>query len=248
MTMLSSQPGARLLLNIFTAILCTVIASCGGGGGSSTSSTGSSTPANLSATQSKPSANPMGINISAPHDWNEDRLYANVITMSRSFIKGTDANDTAAGLAPVDAGGWPTSDFSFYVWHGIGNMHGTYTLSFKGQATVTGSYVGTINLSYDSSTNTSTGIFQYTPISSAYLSLSFTDTKRSAGSALGSGVSAIKLMRPLTPGASQSYPPSALFTDPIKALISKFGVVRFMDFLAINANVQTHWRDRKSVV
>ena len=128
------------------------------------------------------SPNYTGININAPHDWSEDRLYANVITMSRPFTKGTDANDTAAGLAPGDADGWPASDFSFYVWHGIANMHGTYTLSFKGQANVVSS-IGKIFVAYNPATNESSGKIIYKNKSSSFLSLSFTSTKRSAASA-----------------------------------------------------------------
>jgi hypothetical protein len=55
-------------------------------------------------------------------------------------------------------------------------------------------------------------------------------------------------MRPATPGSSTSYPKSALtaglFNDPIKALIGKFSVIRFMDFLATNTSVQANWTDR----
>ena len=122
----------------------------GGAGGSLAS--GSANP-RLSA-----SSNLMGINIAAPLDYQEDRLYADVIKMSRPFVNGSNPDSTTP--APVNANGWPGSDFSFYVWAGIGQMQGTYTLSFQGQATVSGSAVGNINLSYDPATNTSTGTFQ----------------------------------------------------------------------------------------
>lgn len=185
----------------------------------------------------------MGINIAAPLDYEGDRLYADVVRMSRDFKSGADAN--SAALAPVDADGWPTADFSFYVWAGLDKMHGTYTLTFKGQATsVTSNPGGSITVTYDSATNTSTGTLQYTNAGSSFLTLSFAGTKRTSASVSGSGVTAIKLMRPLTPGAAQSYPSSTLFNAPIKALISKFSVIRFMDFLATNSNVQTSWSER----
>jgi hypothetical protein len=239
--MSSKTVGMKVIWNFIVAVMFAVsgIASCGGAGGSLSAS---ASP-NLSVNSLSANSNLMGINISAPQDAGEDRLYADVISMSRSFINGPDANSTTAGPAPVDANGWPTSDFSFYVWAGIGQMHGTYTLSFQGQATVSGS-IGNIPVTYDSGTNTSAGTFQYTNAGSGFLSLSFTGTKRTNSSASGSGVTAIKLMRPLTPGSSQSYPSSTLFTNPIKALISKFSVVRFMDYLGTNANVQTNWSDR----
>ena len=234
--------GMKFIWNIIVAVMFAVsgIASCGGAGGSLSAS---ASP-NLSVNSLSANSNLMGINISAPLDWNEDRLYADVISMSRPFINGPDSNSTTAGPAPVEANGWPTSDFSFYVWAGIAKMHGTYTLSFKGQASVSGSGIGNVSLSYDPATNTSNGTFQYTNAASGALSLSFIGTKRNSSSASGSGVTLIKLMRPLTPGSSQSYPTSTLFTNPIKTLISKFSVVRFMDYLGTNANIQTNWSDR----
>jgi hypothetical protein len=224
--------GSKLHLGTIVAVLFAVfgIASFGGAGGL------------LAPAQANP--NVMGINIAAPIDYERDRLYANVISMSRPFINGPDANNKTAGPALTDADGWPTTDFSFYVWANIDQMHGTYTLTFKGQANVSGNPIGKVSLTYNPNTNTSKGTFQYTNAASSFLTLSFTNTKRTGSSAPGSGVSSIKLMRPLTPGSSQSYPPTKLFADPLKALIAKFSVVRFMDFLAANSNVQANWSDR----
>jgi hypothetical protein len=239
--MLSSKTvKLKVLLNVIVGILFAVsgIASCGGAGGSLVSSASanlSANPLNLS-----PSSNLMGINIGPPDDYWGDRLYADVMKVARDFtIPGTSTP------VPVDANGWPMSDFSFYVWAGIDKMNGTYTLTFKGQAAnVKGTPVGNIPVTYDPATNTSTGTFNYTPTDSNFLVLDFTGTKRTSSSALGSGVTLMKLMRPLTPGSSQSYPSSTLFNAPLKALISKFSTIRFMDFLRTNANTQTNWSDR----
>lgn len=222
----------KVLAGALVAVLFAIfsIASYGGAGGL------------LTPAQANP--NLMGINIAAPLDWAGDRLYADVISMSRPFSNGPHPDPNVAGPALVDANGWPMSDFSFYVWAGIDRMNGTYTLTFKGQARVSGNPIGKVSLSYDPRTNTSTGTFLYTKTSYSSLALSFTSTKRTRTSAPGSGVTSIKLMRPLTPGSAQSYPPSTLFNDPLKILISKFSVIRFMDFLASNSNVQTNWNDR----
>jgi hypothetical protein len=232
--MSSKTVGMKVIWNFIVAVMFAVsgIASCGGAGGSLSAS---ASP-NLSVNSLSATSNLMGINIDPTVDFSGNRLYANVISVSRDFMNGT-------ASAPVDGDGWPMSDFSFYVWAGIDKMHGTYTLSFKGKASV-GSNIGNIPVTYDSATNTSTGTLKYTATDSNYLTLTFTGTQRTSASASGSGVTLIKLMRPLTPGASQSYSSSALFTDPIKALISKFSVIRFMDFLNINGNVQTNWSDR----
>jgi hypothetical protein len=186
-------------------------------------------------------ANLLGINIAAPLDYEEDRLYADVIRTARDFKTAADPGGTNTS---VDADGWPTTDFSFYVWAGLANMHGSYRLSFTGQATVVANPGGTVALTYDAASNTSSATIQYTDAASGALALSFTGTKRSSGSASGTGVTAIKLMRPLTPGATQSFAATTLFNTPLKALIAKFSVIRFMDFLATNWNLQTNWSDR----
>jgi hypothetical protein len=82
--MLSSKTvKLKVLLNVIVGILFAVsgIASCGGAGGSLVSSASanlSANPLNLS-----PSSNLMGINIAAPQDAAEDRLYADVINTFR---------------------------------------------------------------------------------------------------------------------------------------------------------------------
>ena len=229
----------KFIWNIIVAVMFAVsgIASCGGAGGSLSAS---ASP-NLSVNSLSATSNLMGINIDPTADFSPNRLYADVIKVSRDFnVSGTTTP------APVDADGWPMSDVSFYVWAGIDKMNGTYTLTFKGQATsVVGSNpVGNIPVTYDTGTNTSTGTFNYTPTDSNFLVLSFTGTKRTSASASGSGVTSIKLMRPLAPGSTQSYSSSTLFASPLKVLISKFSVIRFMDFLNVNGNVQTNWSDR----
>jgi hypothetical protein len=187
-------------------------------------------------------ANLLGINIAAPLDYEEDRLYADAIRSSREFKAGTNENNTT--LVATDANGWPTADFSFYVWAGLAKRHGTYTLSFKGQAFVTSNPGSRIYISYDPATNTSSASFKYPNPASGALALRFSNTRRSNDSESGTGVTAIKLMRPRTPGASTSYPVTTLFSDPIKTLVSKFSVIRFMDFLATNANQQKTWSER----
>jgi hypothetical protein len=196
------------------------------------------------AAAAEPAANLIGINIAAPLDYEEDRLYADVMHMSRPFTAGLDENNSSAGPAPLDANGWPTADFSFYVWAGLGKMQGTYTLSFTGQASVYAHPVGNVAIAYDPATNTSTGTIQVANAAESFLALRFSATRRTAGSVLGSGVTAIRLMRPLVPGSAQSYPQTTLFSTPIKTLIAKFSVIRFMDFLATNANRQATWSER----
>jgi hypothetical protein len=223
--------GGRLSLVVIALL---IVAACGGG---NDTSSGDPSPAGSS------SANLMGINIRGGSDWMEGRLYADLIRMSRNFLAaGTNGNGPST--VPVDANGWPTTDFSFLVWAGIDKMHGTYVLSFQGQAVVSGNDIGNVALSYDPATNTSTGTFQYTEAASYYLFLNFVDTKRTAASATGTGVSRIKLMRPLTPGSTQTHPVSELFNRAAKAELTKFQVVRYMGYLGVEWSPLMNWSDR----
>jgi hypothetical protein len=227
-------PGIQLLLILAILITAVCITSCGGKGNSDTHTT----PVPLGQNNQ----NLIGINIAAPLDYEEDRLYADVIRMSRTFTVGADENISTA--AQLDADGWPTADFNFYVWASLGKRNGTYTLTFTGKANVYAHPVGNVALSYDELNNKSTGTIQYSNASASFLALRFTNTQRTSNSASGTGVTSIHLMRPLSPGATQSYPATTLFTTPIKSLINKFSVIRFMDFLATNSNQQKEWGER----
>jgi len=194
------------------------------------------------------SSNRMGINLAPTQDYEEDRLYADVMKTSRQFLTGTTASGTPV---PVDVNGWPTADFSFYVWSNQ-HMSGTYALSFTGKATVTGSPVGSIPTTYNAATNTSSGTFIYTAAMSTSngtqtygtLALAFTNTQQNNASATGTGVTNIQVMRPTSVGASTSFAPGTLFNTPLLAELAKFSTVRYMDFLATNFSEQTNWSDR----
>src|SRR5229473_1794080 len=216
----------------FFACLLLVLAAC----------TPRARPVTLSTpTPGKP--NLLGINLSGTSDWMAERLYADVVRMSREFMEAN-TNGIGPNRVPVDADGWPTTDFSFMVWAGIDQMNGTYVLSFIGQASVSGPGIGNIVVSYDPATNTSSGTLNYTNPSSSFFYLNFTGTKRTGSSAAGSGVTAIKLMRPTSPGSSETHSVSELFNRAAKAELSKFKAIRFKDFNAIDFSVQTNWRDR----
>ena len=181
---------------------------------------------------------PIGINILYAGDYTPDLLFADAFKQSRSW------NTSSGSSASVDSNGWPVLDANIYVWAGQTlNMSGTYALSFNGQATVTVTLGGgTIsNQTYDSSSNRTTATLAMT---NADLLLSFTNTQRTSSSATNTGITNVKLMRPTSYGASTSYPVTANFTTLIKGLINGFGTIRFMDYLATNANAQVNWSDR----
>ncbi|HVK13323.1 MAG TPA: hypothetical protein VM597_31505, partial [Gemmataceae bacterium] len=156
---------------------------------------------------------------------------------------------TYTGMPPVDAKGWPATDASVVAWQGIANMHGTYRLSFTGQAIVTTSW-GAATLSdyaYDPATNTTTATVEYHPTDWSGLLLNFASTRRTPTSEPNTGITDIKLMRPLAPGSAASYEPGVTFTQPIKDMVSKFSVVRMMDLTGSNGwkNLNGNWDLRR---
>ena len=181
-------------------------------------------------------SSPVGITITYAGDWEPDLLFADAFKQSRNW------STSSGAAAPIDANGWPTQDANIYVWAGQGlDMSGTYALSFNGQATVSCSGGTVSNQVYDPSANLTTATVTMT---NSDLNLSFTSTRRTSSGAANTGVTNAKLMRPTSYGAATSYPTSTNFTTPIKNLISKFGTIRFMDYLATNGNAQVNWSDR----
>jgi hypothetical protein len=190
---------------------------------------------------SVPQPNLLGINVDAPNDYSGTRMFADAIKQSREWRKPNTETPAA-----IDANGWPLEDVHLTVWHGIPRMNGTYRLSFSGQADAkVGCCAGTVqNKVYNPSTNTTTADLVYPATDARGLFLVFEQTKRTASSPSGSGVANVKLMRPITEGGTQAYPPSTLFATPYKDSLKRFKVLRFMDFLATNSNAQKHWSER----
>jgi len=179
-----------------------------------------------------PSRSLVGLNTALPSDWDRSAHYADVFKVSNGF-----------GSTPLDSLGWPAGDFSVEAFGGFIYMNGDYALSFTGQASrvSVGSGGGSISkLAYDAKTNASTATVTISD-PNANLFLQFSGTRRSPSSGTGTGVTDIRLMRPVTPGSSQSYPTSTLFHSPLKALLSRVQIVRYMDFTAINWSRTSVW-------
>jgi len=183
--------------------------------------------------------NLLGINLSWAVDWEQDRMFADIVKTARN-ISDTQGQATIAH----DADGWPlASDFRLGLWSNY-QMHGTYAISFKGYAASIVPFGGTISdLAYDAVTNTSTANYVFTDQAFTNNWLTFSGCERRDGSGQP-GLTRIKVMRPIAPGSSQSYPTGTLFHQPIIDLVRKFQVVRFMDYLETNFNPVSHWSQR----
>ena len=161
---------------------------------------------------------------------------------------------------PLDANGWPTSDGSFVVLAGQPtDTSGTYTMSFTVKPPSASAYdpITVVSDVYNSATNTTTIVFDDTvvigAVSSSGLGVTLTNTRRLPTDTTDTGITNIKIMRPTSPGASTSYPPTTLFTTAYKNLVSQFTVIRFMDYLATNSaegypggNATINWSDALS--
>ena len=137
----------------------------------------------------------------------------------------------------ADAQGCPSVDFNLlYNAKTIGA--GTYKLTFKGQATVS----GVTNKVYDSGTNTTTADLVLAADATGNTWIEFTNTRRTSASSTSDGVMDIHLYRP-------GYPTdgSAIFTTEFIAAMQKFSVIRTMDFSQANLNPNEAWADRTKI-
>jgi fibronectin type 3 domain-containing protein len=181
---------------------------------------------------------PIGINLGWCATWGYELMFADAMKHAYTWSDAATHTNTNIG----DANGWPTMDAYTTVWlTPAPPMNGTYALSFNGQATITPSS-GTISgQTWNSTTNTTTATLVAI---NDYLALTFTNTKRTAASATNTGITNVKLMRPSTEGGSTPLATNVTFTPAYKTMLSKFGVLRFMDTTLTNNNYTVNWVDR----
>ena len=182
---------------------------------------------------------PLGVNL----DLNEQSL---VDLMQSAGAVTLDGSNEAVTF---DTTGWPTSDFAvlednryIFEWFPTAtntdpkkystNIGGTWKLIFNGIANVTGLYdtadISVSNQVYNASTNTTTADVKVgNPPGGVFFKLQFTNTKRTAKSAAGTGLTNVRMIRP---GYSTASP---LFTGPWLAVVldPKWNAYRFMGVL-----------------
>lgn len=167
--------------------------------------------------------------------------------------------------AQTDALGWPIEDFRvvffdhrpYNAWNNnpddpskyVVDQSGTYTLTFKGQATLTSWSDAPIqfqNQQYDGPSNTTTVDIYFPPGGGGpvgqlgnygFLMVNFLNTNYSAGI---NGVKNIRLMRP----GYQHNSPQIFRTAYVNA-ISPFSTIRFMDYLRTN-NSDSIWPNKQT--
>ena len=199
-------------------------------------------------------ATPIGINSSAVLPGEPGNIFADVVKQSKPFSAYSNTGATVA----VDANGWPLADASMVLWTSGREMNGTYQVSFTGEAKLvdwTGlgsfavggvSYGATLPLGvgYNAASNTTTAQWVVTNSAPAAATIGFAQTKRTAASVAGSGITNLHIMRPLAPGSATPHASGELFSAAYKSFLSYFAGIRFMDYLATNGNHDINWTDR----
>ena len=188
----------------------------------------------------------LGINLSDVNDWDDRQLtFVDVMKQSRGFANLSNPWDPSTNPVPLDANGWPTTDFGVYFITTASDplnrpfsatypsLFGTYNLSFTGQATIRSSAGNQIvNQAYNASTNTTTAQVVVSANGYAQLDLEFSNTN--------GGVKNLQLLRPGYPlGTTQ------VFTTQFLQALAPFGTLRLMEMLQTNNNLVTSWAGRK---
>jgi hypothetical protein len=108
----------------------------------------------------------------------------------------------------ADVNGWPLTDAVLVVWEGIGAsglVDGAYYLEFQGQANVPSSarISRTPTMNYNPKTNMSSTTFtNHTHGQNQNFLITFTNTRRTPASPSNSDITNLKIMRPVSPGAT----------------------------------------------
>jgi len=171
-------------------------------------------------------------------DYNTDKPMADAMRSNRISY------ETAY---PKDSNYWETTDGQYLVWAGLNthNNNGTYRLYFNGRATVSaGGSIPITDMAYDTAKNLSTASLVIADSNNTDLWLTFTNTRRTAAAATSTGVTNIKLMRPVSKGSAQSYDTTQVFTTYFLDALAPFEAIRFMDWTATNACGDSLWSDR----
>lgn len=190
---------------------------------------------------------PLGAGLDAVRDYSVGNVFVDIAKQARTF-QGPDLGPTVA----TDANGWPTADFMTILLTGYANTahvhNGTYKASFTGQADVDrwatpGGQI--LNKQYNAATNTTTFDYVINASESSpewYAALQFRNTRRTPASALNSGITNLKVIRP-----GYAANTTQVFQDNYLAHLKQFSVLRFMDWTATNNNQTVEWSQRTTL-
>ena len=183
-----------------------------------------------------------------------DRLWANVMDGARDSWSA-DANDSIP--VPRDTNGWPLTDAYNIPFEGQNpaTVAGTYLLQFSGQAQVSANAFGTVlfqadgatyngtlplEAGYDAVSNLTTAALVLTNDNAGILYLQFSKTRRNPGDTVPTGVSNVRLMRPIGPGNSTNELLGSCFSSTLKSAVSRYTLLRWI----LNFDTDINWTNR----
>ena len=178
---------------------------------------------------------PIGGNLFLLRDWSRSLPYVNLIRQTRGWATPDIPWYANATFDPIT--GWPNTDFAVEVASAATDLGGTYLLTAKGNANVSyveGSKASIVNQTYDATTNTLTA-FVIAKQGAESMTLRFLNTT-------GPGLQNISLLQP-------GYNLSAQFniTNLMLAHLSRFNLLRFMEWRDTNENFEVNWNDTTPV-
>lgn len=163
-------------------------------------------------------------------------------------------------LVPRDNNGWPATDATNIVFEGASvnnglGMAGTYLLQFQGQAAVNANVFGPATFAvngtnyggalpfgagYNAASNLTTATFTIASNNAGILYLGFQNTRRNPGDTSPTGVSQVKLMRPVSPGSSTNYAIGTYFHSPFQTACQRYTILRWI----LNGDTDIEWTNR----
>ena len=187
----------------------------------------------VTATPAAPPAPPraLGINVGFINNYTPEFAFADAIRHSGKF--GTPAQPYAAGTCPVDANGYPTTDFGIALTAGVATAYhdGQYAVVFPGKATVgpTLCTATVVSNTWNSSTNSSVVLINL-PAGQSQFTLAFTNTRRLPTDTAATGLAKVQVMRPIAQGSSISHNPTETFNRAWLTMVAPFHHLRFLDW------------------
>ena len=178
---------------------------------------------------------PLGSNIDALRDWSRSLPYVNLIRQTRGWGSADTPWIGNATFDPVT--GWPISDFGVQVASVAVDMGGTYFFHANGNADIYligGSKESVQNKTYDPITNTLTALI-IVHEGAEDITLSFRNTT-------GPGLQNISILQPGYDLSAESN-----ITNLTLAHLSRFSVLRFMDWTNTNENFEVNWNETTPV-
>ena len=178
---------------------------------------------------------PIAANFVGLRDWIRAFPYVNLIKQTRPWGSVEKPWDGNATFDPKT--GWPTEDFGVVLATDYVDMGGKYLFSATGNAqiSINGDHYSYItDQKYDASTNTLSAVLNIAQ-GTTQLMLSFQNTT-------GPGLQDIAVLQP-----GYNLTAKSNITKLMLAHISRFSLLRFMDWTDTNGNKEVNWNDTTPV-